>query len=79
MIRINLKVVLLLLCAAVAIVTLSLWTRCGEVVLASRSRKNSGHTAEWDTGNKKVSDGQVFKEHTLCIVTRNWLLCVHSI
>jgi hypothetical protein len=59
MIRYNLKVVLFLLCTAVAIVTLSLWARCGEVVLGSRSRRNGGQTAEWDTGNKKVPNGQV--------------------
>jgi hypothetical protein len=60
MIRINFKVVVLLLCAAAGIVTLSLWTRCGEV-LTSRSRKNSGQAAEWDTGNKKVPNGQVVR------------------
>lgn len=59
MIRINLKVVLLLLCAAVVVVTLSLWTRCGDVMLASRNRKSSGQGAEWDTGNKKMPSGQV--------------------
>jgi hypothetical protein len=48
----------ILLCAAV-LVTLSLWTRCGEVMLASRSRRISGQAAEWDTGNKKVVNGQV--------------------
>lgn len=57
MIRMNLKVLVILLCAAV-LVTLSLWTRCGEVMLASRSRRISGQAAEWDTGNKKVANGQ---------------------
>jgi hypothetical protein len=59
MIRINLKVVLLLLCAAVVVVTLSLWTRCGDVMLTSRNRKSSGQGAEWDSGNKKMPSGQV--------------------
>jgi hypothetical protein len=59
MIRINLKVVLLLVCGAVIVVTLSLWTRCGDVMLASRNRKNSGTGADWDTGNKKMPIGQV--------------------
>lgn len=54
MIRVNFKVVLLLLCAAVAVVTLSLWTRCGEVVLAGHRRKN----AEWEAGNKKLPNAQ---------------------
>ena len=59
MIRINFKVVLLLLCAAVAVVTISLWSRCGEVVMSSRSRKGGSQTSEWDSTNRKIHDGQV--------------------
>ncbi|XP_069683353.1 D-glucuronyl C5-epimerase B [Periplaneta americana] len=51
MIRVNLKVVVLLLCAAVAAVTLSLWTRCGEAVLAGRGR-------DWEAGGKKLPNAQ---------------------
>lgn len=58
MIRMNLKILVVLLFAAV-FVSLSLWTRCGEVMLAGRSRKISGQAAEWDIGNKKVLNGQV--------------------
>ena len=58
MIRMNLKVLVVLLFAAV-FVSLSLWTRCGEVMLAGRSRRVSGQAAEWDIGNKKVLNGQV--------------------
>lgn len=57
MIRMNLKVLVVLLFAAF-FVTLSLWTRCGEVMLAGRSRRTNGQAAEWDVGNKALN-GQV--------------------
>lgn len=59
MIRMNFKVLLVVLLCAAVFVTLSLWTRCGEVMLAGRSRRISGQAAEWDIGNKKALNGQV--------------------
>jgi hypothetical protein len=58
MIRMNWKVRAVFLFAAF-FVSLSLWTRCGEVMLAGRSRRINGQVAEWDTGNRKALNGQV--------------------
>ncbi|XP_063233030.1 D-glucuronyl C5-epimerase B [Bacillus rossius redtenbacheri] len=71
MVRLNLKIALIAMCVAATIVTLSMWTQCGEVVIAktrnlpewgAKKAPNSQDSVDGDVFVRGANDAQGYEE-----------------